>query len=138
MTVISDPVQRYLLADEVGLGKTIEAGLVIRQVLLDEPMSQIAIVAPNALRRQWRDELRSKFFVDDFPFATVKISSHETSDTWIPTTGTTSSSWTRPTNSSKWTTRAQSPYRELAALVHSVSACCCCRRRHSRRESRRT
>ena len=47
MTVMSDPVQRYLLADEVGMGKTIEAGLVIRQVLLDEPMSRIVIVAPD-------------------------------------------------------------------------------------------
>ena len=57
MTVISDPVQRYLLADEVGLGKTIEAGFVIRQVLLDEPMSRIVVIAPDALRRQWQDEL---------------------------------------------------------------------------------
>jgi ATP-dependent helicase HepA len=67
MTVISDPVQRYLLADEVGLGKTIEAGFVIRQVLLDEPASRVTIVAPDALRRQWQEELRSKFFIDDFP-----------------------------------------------------------------------
>ena len=35
--VLQDPVQRYLLADEVGLGKTIEAGIVIRQMLLDNP-----------------------------------------------------------------------------------------------------
>ncbi len=35
--VLSDPVQRYLLADEVGLGKTIEAGFVIRQRLIDAP-----------------------------------------------------------------------------------------------------
>jgi len=40
LTVLSDPVQRYLLADEVGLGKTIEAGFVIRQVLLDQPQSR--------------------------------------------------------------------------------------------------
>ena len=33
LTVLSDPVQRYLLADEVGLGKTVEAGYVIRQTL---------------------------------------------------------------------------------------------------------
>ena len=37
LTVLNDPVRRYLLADEVGLGKTIEAGLIIRQLLLDQP-----------------------------------------------------------------------------------------------------
>ena len=67
LTVLSDPVQRYLLADEVGLGKTIEAGLVIRQVLLDQPRSRVAVITPDVLRRQWRTELREKFFIDDFP-----------------------------------------------------------------------
>ena len=37
--VLTDPIQRYLLADEVGLGKTIEAGLIIRQHLIDNPSS---------------------------------------------------------------------------------------------------
>ena len=36
--VLQDPVQRYLLADEVGLGKTIEAGVIIRQYVLDDPI----------------------------------------------------------------------------------------------------
>ena len=67
LTVLSDPVQRYLLADEVGLGKTIEAGFVIRQVLLDEPRSRVVVITPDILRRQWQTELREKFFVDDFP-----------------------------------------------------------------------
>ena len=35
--VLADPIQRYLLADEVGLGKTIEAGILIKQHLLDQP-----------------------------------------------------------------------------------------------------
>ena len=35
--VLQDPIQRYLLADEVGLGKTIEAGVLIRQYVLDSP-----------------------------------------------------------------------------------------------------
>ena len=46
LTVLSDPVQRYLLADEVGLGKTIEAGLIIRQTLLDQPDGRVVIIAP--------------------------------------------------------------------------------------------
>lgn len=82
LTVLSDPVQRYLLADEVGLGKTIEAGLIIRQQLIDDPHARIAVLAPEVLRRQWQDELLTKFFIDDFPKATVKISSHDYPDKW--------------------------------------------------------
>ena len=82
LTVLNDPVRRYLLADEVGLGKTIEAGLIIRQLLLDQPRSRVVIIAPDALRLQWQSELRDKFFTDDFPHATIKITAHETSDRW--------------------------------------------------------
>src|SRR5437764_15280423 len=44
--VLADPVMRYLLADEVGLGKTIEAGLVIRQLLIDIPSTQVLVCYP--------------------------------------------------------------------------------------------
>ncbi|RGA04365.1 restriction endonuclease subunit R [Microbispora triticiradicis] len=82
LTVLSDPVQRYLLADEVGLGKGIEAGLIIRQTLLDYPTAQICVVTPEVLRRQWVQELCDKFFIDDFPRATVKCLAHETPERW--------------------------------------------------------
>ncbi len=53
--VLQDPVQRYLLADEVGLGKTIEAGLLIRQCVLDcGKDAEIVIVVPDALVDQWQ------------------------------------------------------------------------------------
>lgn len=65
--ILEDPVQRYLLADEVGLGKTIEAGIVIRQCLLDEPDAQVVILVPPTLVRQWQQELKRKFHVQDFP-----------------------------------------------------------------------
>jgi len=64
--IIRDPVQRYLLADEVGMGKTIEAGFVIRQTLIDVPSSRIAVLCPDALIQQWAAELKGKFYVDDF------------------------------------------------------------------------
>lgn len=64
--ILHDPVQRYLLADEVGLGKTIEAGFVIRQTLIDDPSRKVGIICPDALVEQWRTELRDKFFVGDF------------------------------------------------------------------------
>ncbi|MGW0927592.1 protein DpdE [Streptomyces sp. NPDC002644] len=82
LTVLSDPVQRYLLADEVGLGKTIEAGYVVRQILIDNPSARVVVVSPPALRRQWLSELRSKFHIGDFPEATIVVTSHETPEKW--------------------------------------------------------
>lgn len=81
-TVLSDPVQRYLLADEVGLGKTIEAGYVIRQTLIDNPQAKITVVCPDKLRIQWVTELRDKFFVEDFPMRRVKVLAHEQPGNW--------------------------------------------------------
>ncbi|MFN9374245.1 MAG: protein DpdE [Planctomycetaceae bacterium] len=64
--VLQDSVQRYLLADEVGLGKTIEAGVLIRQHVLDDPTGhRVLIILPTSLLRQWREELRSRFFLED-------------------------------------------------------------------------
>ncbi len=80
--VLADPVQRYLLADEVGLGKTIEAGFVLRQYLLDNPGGSVLVVPPEELRRQWQQELREKFFIDDFPDASIRISSHALPSAW--------------------------------------------------------
>lgn len=64
--VLSDPVQRYLLADEVGLGKTIEAGLIVRQLLIDNPETEILVCAPSKLCNQWREELVRKLRLDQF------------------------------------------------------------------------
>lgn len=62
--VLQDPVQRYLLADEVGLGKTIEAGVLIRQCILDaEKNCTIVILVPSVLIDQWRAEIINKFFL---------------------------------------------------------------------------
>ncbi|GIH72024.1 protein DpdE [Sphaerimonospora thailandensis] len=82
LTVLSDPVQRYLLADEVGLGKTIEAGFVIRQTLVDNPYAKVCVIAPDVLRRQWQRELVDKFFIVDFPFAKIRILSHDAPGRW--------------------------------------------------------
>ena len=51
---------RFMLADEVGLGKTIEAGLVMRQLLLDDPRVSIVILVPEMLVRQWVNELTDR------------------------------------------------------------------------------
>jgi ERCC4-related helicase len=52
---------RLLVADEVGLGKTIEAGLLVRQAWLSGRAKRILIMAPKAVLRQWQIELREKF-----------------------------------------------------------------------------
>mgnify|MGYP000216966315 CR=1 FL=1 len=52
-----------ILADEVGLGKTIEAGLVLSQ-LWAERKRRILIILPAALREQWKTELAEKFFIN--------------------------------------------------------------------------
>ena len=51
-----------ILADEVGLGKTIEAGIVISQYWA-ERRRRILIIAPSSLRQQWQQELMEKFFI---------------------------------------------------------------------------
>ncbi len=57
---------RGLLCDEVGLGKTIEAGLVLKEYLLRQMARRVLIITPPALAEQWREELGSKFRLGDF------------------------------------------------------------------------
>ena len=54
------PVQGRLLADEVGLGKTIEAGLVLSQTWA-ERRRRACVIVPATLRKQWQQELLEKF-----------------------------------------------------------------------------
>ena len=73
--MLEDVSQRYLLADEVGLGKTIEAGIVVRQHLLDRSPGRVVVVVPGALTSQWRLELANKFHVaEQFPDAVEIVS----------------------------------------------------------------
>ena len=55
------PRVNLLIADDVGLGKTVEAGLVARELLLRRRIDFIVIAAPPAMTMQWKDELESKF-----------------------------------------------------------------------------
>jgi superfamily II DNA or RNA helicase len=50
-----------LLADDVGLGKTIEAGLVLQELLLRHRAGSVIIVCPPSLSLKWQDEMREKF-----------------------------------------------------------------------------
>lgn len=55
---------RALLADEVGLGKTIEAGLALKEYLLRGMAAKVLILVPPVLVEQWREELSSKFGIE--------------------------------------------------------------------------
>jgi SNF2 family DNA or RNA helicase len=55
-----DPV-RLLIADEVGLGKTISAGLIIRHMILSKRAKRILLLAPGGVLFQWQNELYEKF-----------------------------------------------------------------------------
>ena len=52
---------RYLLADEVGLGKTIEAGLIVRELKIRGLVRRVLVVAPAGLALQWVSEMRTHF-----------------------------------------------------------------------------
>lgn len=82
--VLQDPVQRYLLADEVGLGKTIEAGIVLRQLLLNDPRLSAQLILPPFLIGQWQHELTNKFFIKDFTRADIRIARNDEPNTWAP------------------------------------------------------
>ncbi|MET9218652.1 protein DpdE [Streptomyces sp. NPDC003300] len=122
LTVLCDPVQRYLLSDEVGLGKTVQAGYVIRQTLIDDPQARVVVVTPQPLVRQWRSEMLEKFFIDDFPDARITFTSHETPDKWetyrdvdllvVDEAHLLVHDIIEPT---------QSPYRELCGIAHSAA-----------------
>ncbi len=53
-----------LLADDVGLGKTIEAGLILSELFVRRRIRRVLIVCPASLQLQWRDEMREKFHLD--------------------------------------------------------------------------
>ncbi|MGN2640572.1 DISARM system SNF2-like helicase DrmD [Nocardia takedensis] len=58
------PRVNLLLADDVGLGKTIEAGLVAQELLLRQRAKRIMIVCPAGLTTKWQDEMTDKFGLD--------------------------------------------------------------------------
>ncbi len=55
---------RYILADEVGLGKTIEAGIYIKEMIARNLASRILVITPASITGQWEFELKNKFNLD--------------------------------------------------------------------------
>jgi len=63
MALKLDPV-RLLISDDVGIGKTIEAGLVVRELIDRGEADRLAVLCPPQLAEQWQSELRDKFHIE--------------------------------------------------------------------------
>ncbi len=63
MALKLDPL-RLLIADDVGIGKTIEAGLIARELLDRGEVQRLAVLCPPHLAEQWQAELQSKFHIE--------------------------------------------------------------------------
>ncbi|WP_026295740.1 DISARM system SNF2-like helicase DrmD [Aromatoleum toluclasticum] len=64
LTLLDSPVNGLLIADEVGLGKTIEAGLIWTELRARYDMRRLMVVCPAMLREKWRLELANRFGVE--------------------------------------------------------------------------
>src|SRR6266567_2312073 len=69
LRVLRDSRGRAILADEVGLGKTIEAGLVLKEYAVRGLIHRVLVLTPAALTDQWREEMETKFAL---PFAILR------------------------------------------------------------------
>jgi superfamily II DNA or RNA helicase len=58
---------RLLIADDVGIGKTVEAGLIATELLAQGTAQRLAVLAPPHLAEQWQSELKTKFHIDAEP-----------------------------------------------------------------------
>lgn len=61
---INSPTERLIIADEVGLGKTIESALIWMELQARRQAQRLLVVCPKILAEKWRDELRTKFIFD--------------------------------------------------------------------------
>jgi superfamily II DNA or RNA helicase len=61
---INSPTERLIIADEVGLGKTIESALIWMELQARRQARRLLVVCPKILAEKWREELRSKFLCD--------------------------------------------------------------------------
>lgn len=62
--VVASYPRGYVFADEVGLGKTIEAGLVLRELLLSGKAHKVLLLVPASVMKQWQEELHEKISLD--------------------------------------------------------------------------
>lgn len=59
--VVTSPQARWLIADDVGLGKTIEVGLILHALTQRNRCRRVLVICPSSLTQQWKDEMRGRF-----------------------------------------------------------------------------
>jgi superfamily II DNA or RNA helicase len=64
LMALRQPTVRLLISDDVGIGKTIEAGLIAKELLAQGEATRLAVLCSPALAEQWQTELREKFGID--------------------------------------------------------------------------
>jgi len=76
LAILHGIAARVLIADEVGLGKTVQAGLIISELLERRPGGRVLVVAPAGLRQQWQRELRERFELEAMLLDSASITRH--------------------------------------------------------------
>ena len=71
---------RALLCDEVGMGKTVEAGLIALEYILRGLVRRVLVLSPPSLVEQWQEEMRSKFNLDFVVYDSAEFKAHP--DPW--------------------------------------------------------
>ncbi|WP_291300423.1 DEAD/DEAH box helicase [Desulfosporosinus sp. BICA1-9] len=67
---------RALLCDEVGMGKTVEAGLITLEYILRGLVRRVLVLSPPSLVEQWQEEMRSKFNLDFIVYDSAEFKAH--------------------------------------------------------------
>ena len=78
------PRVNLLIADDVGLGKTIEAGLVVLELLLRHRARRVMVVCPASLTTKWRDEMATSFGLDFHVVDTEELRSVDANAAFTP------------------------------------------------------
>lgn len=64
LKLLANPYGRLLIADEVGLGKTIEAGIILVELGARSSLDHVLVACPSPLREKWRREMQERFMLD--------------------------------------------------------------------------
>jgi superfamily II DNA or RNA helicase len=64
LKLLANPYGRLLIADEVGLGKTIEAGIILTELNARSPLDHVLVGCPSPLTEKWKREMRDRFLLD--------------------------------------------------------------------------
>ena len=84
---IESPTERLLLADEVGLGKTIEAALIWLELEARRDARRLLVICPNMIASKWRRELREKFSIQAELGGVRELQEAVADSSWVASSG---------------------------------------------------